>query len=273
MPIGFSGAVRFVARRFAASGQYLYSDYYGHTVEADLTDYMERVGFFGAHSSNLLRSITGRLSPGDWVIDVGANVGLFAAAMCAAVGREGHVWAFEPVPRNVARLEALKKVNDLRQLTIFPVALGSKSSVAQLRIPALAGGSGFGSFVATWERSGVLDVVTTPLDLIVKSQGPDRPLRLIKIDVEGFETEVLAGALATMANHRPLVLCEFHDPLLRSAGSSAGALYEQFRACGFVCRKPSKLPKGSLDGISWTCFWPQSDSPRRGRGVTQWRRP
>jgi FkbM family methyltransferase len=249
VPPKVSGAVRLATRRLAASGTYTYRDYHGNLVEADLADYMERAGFFGAHSSKLVRFITSHLGPGDWAIDAGANVGLLASAMSAAVGPKGCVWAVEPVPRNIERLQSLKEANGLKQLEIKPFALSSERCTAPLRLPALPGGSGFGSFVATWERAGDIEVEVRPLDELVGASAPDSPLRLVKMDVEGFEGRLLAGARETLTGRRPLVICEIHDPLLRSAGTSADELVAQFGACGYAPSAPFDRPSGSLDGV------------------------
>jgi FkbM family methyltransferase len=243
-----SGAVRLVARKAAAYGTFTYRDYYGNETEADLSDYMERCGFFGAHSAALVRFIASTLRPGDWAIDAGANVGLFTSPMAAAVGPQGSVWAIEPLPRNLERLERLKQVNRLSQLELFPLALGSATSTARLRLPKAPGGSGFGSFVATWASAGDVEVATRPLDDLVAAGAPAAPLRLVKIDVEGSELDLLAGARTTLTTRRPLVLCEFHDPLLRSAGTSADELLALFRAYGYAPRAPFPGPGGSLHG-------------------------
>ncbi len=240
--------VRLVARRLAAEGTYTYHDHHGHLMEADLADYMERAGFFGVHSPKLLRLLSSRLRPGDWVIDAGANVGLFASAFSATVGPQGRVWAVEPLPHNVERLRRLKQANDLTQLEILPFALGSAPSTARLRVPAAPGGSGFGSFVATWPTSGEIEVSTCRLDDLVEGVDPGRPLRLVKIDVEGFEGELVAGAARTLSTRRPLVLCEFHDPLLRAAGRSSQELLRQFERCGYAPLGAHESSPRSLDG-------------------------
>ena len=243
-----SGVVRLLARHLAATGAYSYRDHHGHHMEADLSDYMERAGFFGAHSPALLRLTLSQLGPGDWVIDAGANIGLFASAFAAAVGPMGRVWAVEPLPANVERLRRLKETNGLQQLDVLPVALASAASTARLRLPAAPGGSGFGSFVATWESAGDVEVPTCRLDDLVEKADPGRPLRLLKIDVEGFESELVAGATSTLATKRPLVLCEFHDPLLRAAGASSPKLLSQFAACGYAPAAPSKRRARQLEG-------------------------
>lgn len=259
-----SGLVRLCARQLANEGRYTYRDYHGHLVEADLTDYCERIGFFGAHSARLLRHIASRLRPGDWTIDVGANVGLVTSAMCAAVGPEGCVWAVEPLPRNLERLRALKEENGLGQLHILPWALSSRASTARLRLPAEAGGSAFGSFVATWATSGFLEVETFRLDDLVERRHPGKPLRLLKIDVEGFEEQVLAGATDTLLGSRPIVVCEFHDQLLREAGTSAEGLLERFRSLGYRPQAPFGGLSGRLDGMVVDMVMVPSVTGKRG---------
>ena len=155
-----SGAVRLAARTLAAGCTLTYRDHYGNVSEADLSDYMERCGFFGAHGAELVRFLASMLRPGDWVIDAGANVGLFTSPLAAAVGRRGSVWAIEPLSRNVERLTRLKEVNGLSQVEVFPVALGAGTSTAHLRLPAAPGGSGFGSLVATWPSGSEVEVST-----------------------------------------------------------------------------------------------------------------
>ncbi len=244
-----SGGVRLLAGKLIREGRYRYRNQYGHLVEADMADYMERIGFFGAHGSPIIRFLTSQLQPGDWAIDAGANVGLVTSPLAAAVGPSGCVWAIEPLPRNLARLQRLKEANGLSQLVILPLAVGSVVSTERLHLSSLPGGSGSGSFVAPWGEDAFVEVATVPLDHLVATQDPGRPLRVVKIDVEGFEAELLKGAAKTFADHRPLVICEFHDPLLRAAGSSSEDLLERFAGYGYTPRAPFARPSGSLEGL------------------------
>lgn len=243
-----SGAVRLLSRRLAADGTYTYRDHYGHVMEADLADYVQRAGFFGAHSARLVRLAVSLVGPGDWVVDAGANVGLFASPLAAAVGGGGRVWAIEPLAANVEKLRRLKEANSLDQLEVLPVALASSSRTGRLRLPVTPRSGAFASFVADWPTAGDVEVPTCRLDELVEKADPGLPLRLVKMDVEGFESEVLAGATATLSTRGPLVLCEFHDPLLRAAGSSSQQLLRQFAACGYAPRRPSVRSPHDLDG-------------------------
>jgi FkbM family methyltransferase len=242
-----SAVTRRAASRLLTSGTHTYRDPWGHVVEADLSDYLERAGFLGAHSPALLRRLGDTVGPGDWVVDVGANVGLVTSRLCQLVGPAGAVWAVEPLPRNVGRLEALRDRNGLRQLTVVPVALSSEPGTAPLRIPVRGGGA-FGSFVATWETAGVVEVATARLDDLVAERRPPGPLRLVKIDSEGFEPQVLAGASETLSRLRPLVLCEFNDVLLQQAGTSSAALLGRFAGLGYApVRRPPRMAGRNVD--------------------------
>ena len=228
-----SGLTRRLATPLLTAGTYTYRDPWGHLVEADVSDYLERAGFLGAHSPAMVRHLDRVVAAGDWVIDVGANVGLVTSRLCQLVGRTGAVWAVEPLPRNVERLEALRARNGLDQLTVLSVALSSEPGTARLRLPVRGGGA-YGSFVATWETGAEIDVATARLDDLVAERRPTGRLGLVKIDAEGFEPEVVAGATVTLTTLRPVVLCEFNDILLQQAGTSSVELLARFAELGYA---------------------------------------
>jgi FkbM family methyltransferase len=208
-----------------------YKDQWGYRRESLLTDRMEAYGFTGVRS--LPACVARRIRPGDWVVDAGANVGVVTAELCHRVGACGMVWAIEPVPRNVARLRQLKDLNHLESLIVFPGALSDVRGTAQLRLP-VGGESAYASFTKSIDMSGVIDVTTWTLDDLVFDRSRDRALTLVKIDVEGFEPQAIAGAERTLRELKPLVLCEFNDILLRDAGSSSKQLLELFARVGYT---------------------------------------
>jgi FkbM family methyltransferase len=212
---------------------------------ADLRDNMESEWFAGV-AVGMSASALEVVRPGDWVIDVGANIGIVTGQLCQRVGLSGRVWALEPLPRNVARLHQLQTDNALRQLQVFDVALSASIGTATLRLPQ-EGHSGWGSFTASWNQAGEVVVATTTLDQLVADQGADQSgLRLVKIDVEGAEFDVLDGGSQTWRDHRPYLYVEFNDPLMRDAGRSS---IELLSACADLGYAPvTEVPTGSLDG-------------------------
>jgi FkbM family methyltransferase len=194
--------------------------------------------------------------PGDWVIDIGANVGGTTGEMCRRVGVEGRVWALEPVSRNVNRLEELKSLNGLDQLTVFAVAASAEKGTATMSLP-VGGFSGHWSFHQSALGTARVEVRTTTVDDLIRSSVVEKRVRFIKIDVEGHELEVLAGAAKTLADHRPLICCEVNAPLLRERGSSTGALLGAFRDVGFELLYPLKQDREVDDAL----FFPRDVVP------------
>lgn len=240
----FSLAAR-VLRRFPPPDEVAYVDADGYRRVVDLRDHMESLVFVGRH--RLPPSVMAQVRPGDWAVDVGANVGSVSGQLCRAVGSGGLVWAFEPVPRNVDRLRRLADVNGLDQLRIFDCALASTTGTSSIGLPG-EGGSGHASFTASWIRDGRLEVRTRRLDDLTENVAVRRPLRLVKIDVEGYERQVLEGARETIRRHRPLVHCEFNDIILRDAGSSSAELLGDFRDLGYVVAPSCRRAAARLAG-------------------------
>lgn len=238
-------------RRFPPAEEVEYTDVDGYIRRADLRDHMESLVFVGRH--RLPRRVMAAVLPGDWVIDIGANVGSVAGQLSRAVGRTGLVWAFEPLPRNVARLHQLAEANALAQLEVFPCALSSTKGTSAIRL-AGEGFSGHASFTASWIRGGRLDVATERLDDIVGRSEAARSLRLVKIDVEGFESQVIEGAQDTLRRFRPFVYCEFNDIILRDAGSSAASLLQAFVDLGYTVARQWQRRSRRLDGRNVDLF-------------------
>lgn len=168
------------------------------------------------------------LSSGMTVIDVGANNGAYTCIASRLVGGTGTVIAFEPVAEN---LEALRESLRLNlpvsdNVVVIPAAAGDKCRDS-LRIYLDEGNSGThsaGVVGASWQTVPVrtLDEVVCELAL--------EALDLVKIDVEGFEPQVLDGSRVALERFEPILLCEFDVGLIQRAGgdpdSFAGRLFE-----------------------------------------------
>ena len=227
-PRGRHLVARFIHRAWPRRVEY--RDRWGWLHDADLSDPSEALGFVG--KPELPREIGSRIHVGAWVVDVGANVGIVTAALCRLVGREGFVWAFEPLPENLSRLGRLRTVNDLAQLRLFEGALSSQDGEAQLQLP-VDGNRAHPSLSMQTGVDGSMRVRTWALDSLPAPE-PGRRIAFIKLDIEGHEPAFLAGARETLASMRPLVLCEFNDPLLREGGSSAEGLLQEFAKLGYT---------------------------------------
>ena len=132
-------------------------------------------------------------------IDIGANLGLFTDFMSKA---SKHVFAFEPNPYP---LENLKHLID-KNVTILPIALGNTNGPTEIRIPHHANGwssNGASLALKTEEPGKLIDIQCRKLDSLNLEN-----IGLIKIDVEGFEIEVLKGARETLLKNKPAMIIE-----------------------------------------------------------------
>jgi FkbM family methyltransferase len=215
---------------------------FGAWMELDLSEHIQRMIYLGAYEREETRLVLGYLRPGMTVLDVGANVGYYTLAAAARVGPKGRVIAVEPSPYAADRLAATVSANAIEHVRIERLALGSRSADLPLYLPlpdnhapSLLGDPG---------RASVTVPVRT-LDACLPDWAVDR-VDLLKLDVEGYEAEVLAGAsVALSAGRIRAILCEFNDPWLQRAGRGAADLYRQLLDAGFTDRQG---PVGSLAG-------------------------
>lgn len=155
------------------------------------------------------------LSPDGVAVDVGANIGLSALGF-AALLPQGRVLALEPGPGIVAALRQTVALNRLQdRIAVLPLAVGAQLGTAVFQEGEHSAGS---SLVepATWDAGQAtrVEVPVTTLDTVVREQGLAR-LDLLKVDVEGWETEVLDGAQDVLARFRPVVVLEFNAWVLQ----------------------------------------------------------
>ena len=204
------------------------------------------------------RLIDASVGPGDCVVDVGAHVGLNTLYMASRVGPSGRVTAVEPTPDNLVVLRRNVEANQLQTVTVCPVAAGRSHEQRDLfvRGTVSAVNSLFpDSFYAA--VSEVARVVVVPLDDLV-----DGMPRLVKIDVEGAELDVIAGMTRLLRAPDIRLVVEWHPVLQEAAGYPAEALPRALWAHGFA-----------LHAVSHTHMWPLAaeDLPaliarlRRGR--------
>jgi len=143
----------------------------------------------------------GAAGPGA-VLDIGANVGLYAALAAACSDRE--VVAFEPFPTLAEVAERLSADNDLN-IRVESIALGSETGQATLY---LSDSSDSSNSLAAGFRASTrqIEVPVETLDAYVRRTGTVPAV--LKIDTESTEPEVLFGSAETLRDHRPWVLCE-----------------------------------------------------------------
>ena len=190
---------------------------YGEQVELDLNEHIDYRFFFLGYFDDVPKSLINRIGKANEVffIDVGANVGLVSIAIAS----EGYkTLAIEPLPINIKKLRNNLKLNPNLAIEIIESAVGSHNLVSDsqfIEIFTPPGNSGASSFSKTWNPSFQPSQAT-----LVKIDSLDNLCLhildsstfthlLIKIDVEGMEFDVIAGASKILLKYRPHILIEW----------------------------------------------------------------
>jgi FkbM family methyltransferase len=167
-------------------------------------------------------------------IDVGANMGYFSLLAASRVGAKGKVYAFEPSPYCLGKLDQSISDNGIKQIMVERCGLSDKPGQLNLVVEHSALHSP--SFLAKdGDNNYMVPVVT--LDSFLMGKGwPD--IDLMKIDVEGFEPNVLRGAEGALKRRSvKAIFIELNDVWLSRNSSSGGALHELLLNHGFIAQK------------------------------------
>ncbi len=181
--------------------------------------------------------IDARVSPGDTVIDVGANIGAVAMHAARRAGPSGRVLAIEPAADNVRVLRENAARNGLQQVSVLEAAAGCRREARTLYLRGET--SAVNSFYAESVYASVTaqaQVPVVPLDELV-----DGRVALVKIDVEGAELDVLAGMSRLLQQPDLTLVVEWHPRLQRAAGHPADALPHALLAAGFALQSLSHI--------------------------------
>lgn len=198
----------------------------------------QRIATLHEKEPETLRWIAEHFRPGDTLFDVGANVGIFAI-FAAALNPEGTVVAVEPMAASFQRLCENAQVNGLRNLRPYCAAAGARDGIAAMSLTSLEAASSMHSVddAGIFAEPVVLQTAVgmVMLDSLAAHAGMPS---LLKIDVDGGEDGVLAGAERVL-RHVRTALVEFNwhdgqprrrDEPLRRAGLveiGEGAVYER----------------------------------------------
>lgn len=184
----------------------------GYLVAAPLDDYVGRAAFYVGELDRKITWVCRRIvRNGDHVLDIGANLGLVTMILAKLVGPSGRVDSFEPIPAMCDLIERAVERNGVEHVHLHRTALGAEAGELTLSVPH--GHAGAASFLPEL-RLADQDELRVPVRTLseVMADSATR-VRLMKIDVEGFESRVLAGGADYFDRLPPeAVLFELYDP-------------------------------------------------------------
>jgi FkbM family methyltransferase len=174
------------------------------------------IGDFEPSKNNFIRS---NLYEGVTFIDLGVNKGDYALLAASLVGPTGRVVAIEPEPENCSWIRRSIEANGFTNIELHEAAAADSEGVSRLFLGKKSGWHSLNQGAGT--SGNTIDVKTIMLDNI--GDGELIP-QLIKIDVEGAEHQVLAGAAALVDRCRPIFVLDIHPHL----GADIDAVEEFF---------------------------------------------
>ena len=140
-----------------------------------------------AYERQFDREFSACIRSGDCIWDVGANVGYYTQLFVERVGLQGRVFAFEPSPLNFSRLS--ERCRSLANVTLLQLGIGSADG--RLHFQQGVDDLGATSRVTAGNAPGVLVEIRSGDALL--AEGRVSVPQVVKVDVEGYEWEVLAG--------------------------------------------------------------------------------
>ncbi len=194
------------------------------------------------YEPDIWKHMMAEVRPGDIVTDVGAFIGLYTVALASRVGPSGKVVAFEPNPKNFSLLKAQVELNKVSErVELIQTAVGTKDGTVFFEANRSSE-----SKVSPISENGSQSVKCVSLDTIFSTEHID----ILKIDVEGYEEEVLKGAVRLLRDSRRaprIIYIEVHPYNWKEIGTTAESLLSFLRECRYQIFDQNSRPVKKID--------------------------
>ena len=166
-----------------------------------------------------------KIKTGDVVLDIGANIGYDTVLFADKVGKKGKIIAIEPDPVNFEILQKNIKENKLKNVVVVQAAIGSENKKMEI----YESDENYGDH-RMWKEKGrkSVEVFCRKLDDLLKELDYQK-IDFIKIDVQGFEAEVIEGGKEIIEKNKPIIFFEYWPWGIKNAGSEIKEMMGFFR--------------------------------------------
>jgi FkbM family methyltransferase len=165
--------------------------------------------WLGSYELSKVRLFASTIQSGMTVFDIGAHAGYYTLIASKLVGGSGHVVAFEPAPRNLRYLRRHLSLNQVSNVSVLEVAVSDRAGVGRFDV-------GAESSLGRLDPAGTLDVRTITLDELVTRGSVPTP-HVLKLDIEGAESDALVGAAAILREVRPDIFLATHGSMVHDS--------------------------------------------------------
>ena len=212
------------------TGGVVVRDVQGSRMRLDLTDegISRELYLTGVHEPHSTPQFREELKPGMVLLEIGANIGYYTLIALQHLGPNGSVVALEPSPVNLCALSENLRLNEVDgRVKVFPYAAGRKPGVLPFYMMPRRNQSTLIMSDEYNKPTSVTNVDVMTIDALLKEENVK--VDYFRMDVEGFEVEVVEGMVETLTGVNGPVgaFIEIHPSVLKKSGSSG---------CSFVAR-------------------------------------
>jgi FkbM family methyltransferase len=181
----------------------------------------------GLFASPILKTVIAHSRPETTIIDIGANVGTISVAL-SLLFPSSDIHAFEPNPYAQRRLRQNLLLNNISNLSIHQQAIGNCHEYLDFHhYDDISGDIGLSSFIQSKKITSKAHI--SPIEVMTLDSFDKefiKPVAVMKIDVQGFETEVIKGSINLIQRHRPVIILEHEDNNLASEADAQSSKQE-----------------------------------------------
>ncbi|GAB3927732.1 FkbM family methyltransferase [Mucilaginibacter myungsuensis] len=211
----------------------------------------------GTYEDEINKLIRVSLKPGFAALDIGANIGLQSIRMSQSCGADGKVYSFEPLQHIHQKFSRNIALNNCQNIQLFPFALSDSDGETTVNIDEQTWNQG--AFSLNQESNGKSQqTITIKAGDTLSEIAALQRLDLIKIDVEGYEFQVLRGLKDTLRKHRPRIIFEYDDNYWQRTGQQMADCYPFLIETGYtlyqITQVGCELISNAADAIGGNIF-------------------
>ena len=203
---------------------------YINNSKMELFGIMTRLSLHGTWEKSETEIIKKIIKEGDYVLDLGANIGYYTLLFSRLVGDKGKVFAFEPDPKNFSVLKRNIELNNYKNVILVQKAVSNKNGNTNLFLSDV--NTGDHRLFADIKNKKSIVIQTVKLDDYFKDL--HKPISFIKMDIQGSEGLAIDGMKKLLSkNHKPTLLTEFWKYGLINSGIEPNSFLQNMSNLGF----------------------------------------